>query len=160
MCGHSENPKSPNRKSQVTKRPIGWLFGHWDSEDNRGSVSVEMIFFAAFFALLFFGAVELAREVALKHSLDVGTYRAARYLSLVPDDTATAKQMIQAEVASNVLGSNYGSGVRMSVDMPDQKFQSIFTVTASLNYQPVIPFMIFAPKTLQTSHSQSIERYP
>ncbi len=127
---------------------------------NRGSVSIELLFFAAFFALLFFGAVELAREVALKHSLDVGTYRAARYLSLTPDDMTTARQMVQSEVSSNVLGSNYGSSVQVSVDMPDQSFQSIFTVTASLNYQPVIPFMVFAPKTLQASHSQSIERYP
>ncbi len=155
MCGRCRNPKGPNPKSQND-----WLVGHWELRADRGSVSVEMLFFAAFFALLFFGAVELAREVALKHSLDVGTYRAARYLSLVPEDVATAKQMIQSEVASNVLGSGYGNSVQMNVNMPDRTFQSSFTVTASLNYQPVIPFMVFAPKTLQASHSQSIERYP
>ncbi len=160
MCGRSKYPKGPNLKSQIAKRVGHWSWGRWELRADRGSVSVEMLFFAAFCALLFFGAVELAREVALKHSLDVGTYRAARYLSLMPDDVVTAKQMIQSEVASNVLGSNYGNSVQMNVNMPDRAFQSSFTVTASLNYQPVIPFMVFAPKTLQASHSQSIERYP
>ncbi len=119
---------------------------------------MEMVFFLLIFALTFFGAVEMAREISVKHALDVGTYRAARYLSLVPTDSATARTMIQKELDANVLG---GAGsLQMSVDMPSQGFQAIFSVTAQVTYQPTVPFIIFAPKALSVTHSQSIEKYP
>jgi Flp pilus assembly protein TadG len=124
----------------------------------RGAVSIEMVFFLLIFVVAFFGAIEMAREVSVKHALDVGTYRAARYLSIVPSDQTTARNMIQTELNSNVLG---GAGsVVMNVDMPSQSFQTVFSVTADVPYQPVIPLMIFAPKTLRVIHSQSIEAYP
>ncbi len=124
----------------------------------RGAVSVEMVFFLLIFALTFFGAVEMAREISVKHALDVGAYRAARYLSLVPGDSATARTMIQKELDSNVLG---GAGaLQMSVDMPSQAFQTVFSVTAQVAYQPAVPFIIFAPKVLSVTHAQSIEKYP
>ena len=117
-----------------------------------------MVFFLLIFVVAFFGATEMAREVSVKHALDVGTYRAARYLSIVPNDQLTARNMIQKELDSNVLG---GAGsVAMTVDMPSQSFQTVFNVTADVPYQPVIPLMIFAPKTLRVIHSQSIEAYP
>ncbi len=123
-----------------------------------GAVSIEMVFFLLIFVVAFFGSVEMAREISVKHALDVGTYRATRYLSIVPSDQTTARNMIQTELDSNVLG---GAGtVQMTVNMPRQSFQTIFSVTAQVNYQPVVPFIIFAPKTLQVSHSQSIEAYP
>ena len=124
----------------------------------HGTVSIEMVFFLLIFVVAFFGAMEMAREVSVKHALDVGTYRAARYLSIVPNDQLTARNMIQKELDSNVLG---GAGsVAMTVDMPSQSFQTVFNVTADVPYQPVIPLMIFAPKTLRVIHSQSIEAYP
>ncbi len=124
----------------------------------RGAVSIEMVFFLLIFVVAFFGAIEMAREVSVKHALDVGTYRAARYLSIAPNDQATARNMIQNELNANVLG---GAGsVVMNVNMPSQTFQTVFSVTAQVAYQPVIPLMVFAPKTLQVVHSQSIEAYP
>ncbi len=123
-----------------------------------GTVSVEMVFFLLIFVVAFFGAIEMAREVSVKHALDVGTYRAARYLSIVPSDQTTARNMIQTELDANVLG---GAGsVQMAVNMPSQSFQTIFSVTAQVPYQPVVPLIIFAPKTLSVTHSQSIEAYP
>ncbi len=125
---------------------------------SRGAVSIEMLFFVLIFAVAFFGAVEMAREISVKHALDVGTYRATRYLSIVPFDQTTAIQMIQDELDDNVLG---GAGsVQVTVDMPGQWFQAIFSVTAQVNYQPVVPLMVFAPKTLSVTHTQSIEAYP
>lgn len=125
---------------------------------SEGVVSVEIVFFLLIFAITFFGAVEMAREISVKHALDVGTYRAARYLSIVPSDTATARGMIQSELDNNVLG---GAGtVQMNVDMPSQAFQSVFSVTAQIAYQPSVPLMVFAPKTLSVTHAQSIEKYP
>jgi Flp pilus assembly protein TadG len=124
----------------------------------RGAVAVEMVFFLLIFVVAFFGAMEMAREVSVKHALDVGTYRAARYLSIVPGDQTTARSMIQTELDSNVLGS--GGRVQITVDMPSQRFQTVFSVTAVVVYQPMIPLMVFAPKTLWVVHSQSIEAYP
>jgi Flp pilus assembly protein TadG len=143
---------------KISKRQFGSL-AHWHIGSlDRGSVSVEMVFFLLIFVVAFFGAVEMAREVSVKHALDVGTYRAARYLSIVPSDQLTARNMIQTELDSNVLG---GAGnVQMTVDMPSQSFQTVFSVTTEVAYQPVIPLMIFAPKTLRVVHSQSIEAYP
>jgi len=129
-----------------------------DPLNERGSTSVEMVFFLVIFVVAFFGAVEMARQVSVKHALDVGTYRAARYLSLVPNDQATARGMIQTELDRNVLG---GTGnVQMTVEMPSQSFQTIFSVTAEVAYQPSVPLIVFAPKTLRVIHSQSIEAYP
>lgn len=124
----------------------------------HGSASIEMVFFLLIFIVAFFGAMELAREVSVKHALDIGTYRAARYLSLVPSDQMTAHNLIQIELDHNVLG---GAGnVQMTVEMPNQSFQTVFSVTAQVPYQPVIPLMVFAPKTLRVIHVQSIEAYP
>ncbi len=124
----------------------------------HGAASIEMVFFLLIFAVTFFGAMEMAREVSVKHALDVGTYRAARYLSLVPSGQTTARNMIQSELDRNVLG---GSGnVLMTVEMPSPSFQTVFNVTGEVAYQPVIPLMMFAPKTLRIIHSQSIEAYP
>ncbi len=124
----------------------------------RGAISVEMVFFMLIFAVTFFGAVEMAREISVKHALDVGTYRAARYLSLVPNDQLTARNMIQTELNGNVLG---GAGaVQMTVDMPSESFQAVFSVTGQVPYQPVVPFILFSPKVLSVTHSQSVERYP
>jgi len=141
----------PHRQVWHISSLVDWPIEH-------GGVSVEMVFFLLIFVVAFFGAIEMAREVSVKHALDVGTYRAARYLSIVPSDQTTARNMIQTELNSNVLGG-VGS-VLMTVDMPTQSFQSVFGVTAEVPYQPVIPLMIFAPKTLRVIHSQSIEAYP
>lgn len=149
--------------AQLTNEPkrksMDWhigLFENWHIE--HGAVSIEMVFFLLIFVVAFFGAIEMAREVSVKHALDVGTYRAARYLSIVPGDQTTARNMIQTELNSNVLG---GAGsVVMNVDMPSQSFQTVFSVTADVPYRPVIPLMLFAPKTLRVIHSQSVEAYP
>ena len=150
-------PKMPNEPKQPIRFGKFGRFGYFGTFE-LGSVSVEMVFFLLIFVVAFFGAIEMAREVSVKHALDVGTYRAARYLSIVPNDPATARNMIQSELDRNVLG---GAGnVQMNVDMPSQTFQSIFSVTADIPYQPVVPLIVFAPKVLRVTHSQSIEAYP
>ena len=168
MVHHSHDemtkvPKKPNvpkrfgNPSTAPRTRFG-RFGSFGTFADLGSVSIEMLFFLLIFVVAFFGAVEMAREVSVKHALDVGTYRAARYLSIVPGDQLTARNMIQTELDRNVLG---GAGnVVMTVDMPSQSFQTVFSVTAEVAYQPVIPLMVFAPKTLRVVHSQSIEAYP
>lgn len=157
----TNEPKKPNAQGRLGEPNLFGRFGIFDPFGkfaNLGSVSIEMVFFLLIFVVAFFGAIEMAREVSVKHALDVGTYRAARYLSIVPSDQTTARNMIQTELDANVLG---GAGsVVMNVDMPSQAFQTVFSVTADVPYHPVIPLMIFAPKTLRVIHSQSIEAYP
>ncbi len=162
MVHHPYNEMSQLANEPMSQNSNGNRFGslgNWHIGSlELGSVSIEMVFFLLIFVVAFFGAIEMAREVSVKHALDVGTYRAARYLSIVPSDQTTARNMIQTELNSNVLG---GAGsVLMTVDMPSQSFQTVFSVTAEVPYQPVIPLMIFAPKTLRVIHSQSIEAYP
>ena len=152
---HLPNSCTAHHGRRAGRAKVGRL-GIWHIE--RGSVSIEMVFFLLIFVVTFFGAVEMAREISVKHALDVGTYRAARYLSIVPSDQTTARNMIQKELDNNVLG---GAGsVQMVVDMPSQSFQTIFSVKAQVPYNPVVPLVIFAPKSLSVTHSQSIEAYP
>ena len=160
MVHHSHNQvKDEGRRMKDEKHPFSiHLSSFIPHPPDSGTVSIEMVFFLLIFVVAIFGAIEMAREVSVKHALDVGTYRAARYLSIVPNDQLTARNMIQNELNSNVLG---GAGsVVMNVDMPSQAFQTVFSVTSDVPYQPVIPLMIFAPKTLRVIHSQSIEAYP
>lgn len=162
MVHHSHHKVKAEGRRRRDERVIRYIhpssFIPHAKRSESGTVSVEMVFFLLIFVVAFFGAIEMAREVSVKHALDVGTYRAARYLSIVPSDQTTARKMIQTELDANVLG---GAGtVQMTVNMPSQSFQTIFSVTAQVPYQPVVPLMIFAPKTLSVTHSQSIEAYP
>ena len=130
------------------------------SSAQKGSVSIETTFFILIAVLLFFGAVELGRAISIKHSMDVGCYRAVRYLSFNPTDTVTAVQMIRDEVDNNLLGGGYGDDVQVVMDMPATSFQTEFTVSASLDYQPLVPFMSLTQVTLRAQHSNVVEAYP
>jgi Flp pilus assembly protein TadG len=130
----------------------------------EGATTIEMTFFVVIFSLLFFGGAEMARVISVKHALDVGVANATRVLALNPTDTATAQATINSELANNVLGApTCGTGC-MTIDYPDGTipplFQKRITVVASVSYQPAIPFMVWAPKTLTVSHTQRIEAYP
>lgn len=129
--------------------------------DERGVAAVEAIFVLIILAMVFFGAIEFGRAYTVKHSLDAGVYRAARYLSLNPSDLATATSLVRNEVSLN-LGSSLASQVSVSVNMPSSAFQSQFTVSASVPWTPLspIPYLIVTGKTLSAAHTQTIERYP
>lgn len=128
--------------------------------DERGATTVEAIFLIALFALLFFGGAEIGRAVMIKHSMDIGVYRAARYLSLNPLDVATAEQMIRDEVDGNLLGGGYGTALQIQIDMPATTYGTAFRVQANLEYQPVVPLTPMANHTLHVEHTQMVESYP
>jgi len=129
-------------------------------QGEKGSVTLEATFFLVFFVLAFFAAVELGRALSVKHSMDVGVYRAARYLSIDPSDTATAEGMIRDEVDNNLLGGGYGDLVRVMVEMPSAYFGATFTVRAEVDYQATIPFLPLPLRTIVAVHSQNVERFP
>ncbi len=133
--------------------------GFW--RDKRGVATIELTFALAILSMLFFGSLELSRAYSVEHSLDTGTYRAARYLSYNPNDLAGATAIVRDEVR-NSLGGSLANQVQVSVDMPSASFQSVFTVRASVPYAPLtsVPFVTIGSRVLVGQHSQSIERYP
>ncbi len=128
--------------------------------DERGATTVEAIFLIAFFALLFFGSTEIGRAVMIKHSLDIGVSRAARYLSLYPLDTPTAEQMIRDEVDGNLLGGGYGAAVQIQMDVPATTYGTMLHIQADLPYRPVVPLLPLGNRTLHVEHTQMVESYP
>jgi len=96
----------------------------------------------------------------IKHSMDIGVSRAARYLSLFPLDTATAEQMIRDEVDGNLLGGGYGPAVQIQMDVPATTYGTMLRIQADLAYQPVVPLLPLGNRALHVEHTQMVESYP
>jgi hypothetical protein len=84
----------------------------------RGQASVELVLILFIVLSLVFGAFSLGQGVAVKHALDVATEKAARLLSIAPDNFAAADLLIRREVDASVLGGGYGSQVGISLARP------------------------------------------
>jgi Flp pilus assembly protein TadG len=140
------------------------------SEEGQGTV--ELLLVVLILTLLFFGAVELGRGVLLKHALDVGTEKAARMLSIVPADFATAEGIIRTEVNANLLGGGYGDQVTVRLydagtlttiapaDLAAAPFGYRFLVGAELPWQALVPFVSLGGRTLTAAHQGIVERIP
>jgi len=127
--------------------------------DRKGNVTIESTFFILFFVITFFGAFEIGRALAIKHSMDVGCYRAARFLSFSPGETAAAEQMARDEVDNNLLGGGYGSQITVNMNVGGS-FQDPILVSASIDWQGSVPFLSLVQVTLQAQHSEVVEEYP
>ena len=133
--------------------------------DCSGTATVEALFSAVLLVMLLFTAFELGRAVSIKHSLDVGIYRATRYLAL-NTDVGRAKEMVWHEIEINGLGHVYSPGqVKGNVTFPlgnpaSMDFGEEFAVRCELPYQTVIPFMRLTSRQLVVEHRQVIERFP
>ena len=131
------------------------------SPSSIGQVTVETTFFILFFVIMFFGAFELGRALSIKHSMDVGCFKAARYLSFSTSEVATAGQMVRDEVDNNLLAGGYGTQITVTISFPlGTDFQDPLTVGAALDYQALIPLLPLPGVTLRAQHSQRIEEYP
>ena len=127
----------------------------------RGSLSVETIFYVIIFAVTFFGAVELGRGVVARHALDSGVWEATRYLSIHPSDWTTADTIIRNSVANSPVGGSLASQVVITVDMPDSSFGSQFRVRAEAPFQAIVPLIgAMTPRTIYAEHTLRIEAYP
>ena len=131
--------------------------GFW--REREGNVSIEATFFIIFFVIMFYSCFEIGRALAIKHSMDVGCYRAARFLSFSPGEVSAAEQMVREEVNNNLLGGGYGSQITVNISV-GSSFQDPITVLASLDYQGSVPFLNLVPVTLQARHSMVVEAYP
>jgi len=109
---------------------------------------------------LVLGAFYLARIISLKHSLDVGCYNAARYLSINPLDEATAIELVKQEIERNVLPFD-PDGVEVEVNIPSAAFGSKLTVSCRYPVSLRIPaWGSLGGRVLEASHSFLVEAWP
>lgn len=133
--------------------------------DFSGTATAETLFSAILLVLLLFAGFELSKAVSIKHSLDVGVYRAARYLSL-NSDVDQAREIIWREIEMNGLGHLYSEGqVKGAVTFPlgnpaSKGFGEEFAVRCVLPYQAPVPFMNLTSRPLVVEHRQMVERFP
>mgnify|MGYP001072639684 CR=1 FL=1 len=133
--------------------------------DSSGTAAAEALFSAILLTILLFAGFELGRAVSIKHSLDVGVYRATRYLAL-NQDIDQAKEMIWHEIEMNVLGHGYtDSQIRNAITFPlgnpgYKSFGEMFAVRCTLPYQATVPFMNLGQRQMTVEHRQSVERFP
>lgn len=137
-----------------------------------GQGTVEWVILVLVFAVLTFGAFEIAQGVGLKHQLDVGTEKAARQLAINPNDFSTAERTIRAEVDGNFLGGGYGNQVTIGLydadtlaslspaQLATAPFGYRFLVGVQLDWQAFIPFMNLGNRTLTSVHQGTVERIP
>ncbi len=139
--------------------------------ERGGQGSVETLFVVAIIALLFFGAVELGRGVLLKHSLDVGTAKAARMLSIRPTDYALAVAVARAEVDGNLVGGGRGDDVSMSLydaatvttittgQLAAAGYGYRFLVASEIAFLADVPFLSLSGRTITAVHQGIVEAY-
>lgn len=144
----------------------------YDKRCEAGQGTVEALFIVLILAVLFFGAVELAQAVLLKHSLDVATEKAARLLSVNPADYGTAENIIRTEIDGNLLGGGFGDDVVIYLldgntmtpitpaQLDAQSFGYRFWVGAELDWSRHVTFLPAQTVKLSCVHHGIVERYP
>ncbi len=129
--------------------------------DERGTITIEYMLGAVLFILLLFGALEFARAAAIKHALGVGSWQAARYLSLHPWDEATAEALARQSIQDSVFGGNPGPAVIIfSFSDPGRRFGTTVAVRIEMPYQAMVPLMNLAPRTLTGESAVLVEAWP
>lgn len=136
----------------------------------RGQATVELLLVLFVLLVLLFGAFGLGQGVALRHALDVATEKAARLLSIAPDDFASADALVRAEVNASVLGGGYGSAVTVSLfeassgtpigagDLAAAPFGYRFGVQATVPFLADAPLLNLSARTITVAHYGLVER--
>jgi hypothetical protein len=136
-----------------------------------GQAVLEMLLVILILVPLFFGGIELARGVAVRHALDGGTGLAVRALSLDPTAWEWAQEIVLQEVAENVMGaSGVGTPVLQAYDssgvlLPPSTlallpFGTPFRVEGGLSFTPQLPLIPSRAIQVRLSHWGIVERYP
>ena len=131
------------------------------TNDRRGTITIEYIFGAVLFILLIFGALEFARAAAIKHALGVGSWQAARYLSLSPWDEATAEALARQSIRDSVFGGNPSAAtITFTFSDAGRRFGTTVSVRAEMDYRAMVPFMNLAPRALTGESAVLVEAWP
>ena len=129
--------------------------------DERGTITIEYLLGIVLLVLLLFGALEFARAAAIKHALGVGSWQAARYLSLHPWDEATADALARQSIQDSLFGSNPGPAVIIfSFSDPARRFGTTVAVRIDLPYRALVPLMNLSPRTLTGESAVLVEAWP
>jgi hypothetical protein len=129
--------------------------------DRKGTTSIEYILGTMLFLLLAFGALEFARAAAIKHTLGVGSWQAARYLSLTPWDETTAEALARQSIRDSLFGGNPASAVvSFSFSDPARRFGTTVAVRIEMPYRALVPLMNLAPRTLTGESAVLVEAWP
>ncbi|MBN1937194.1 MAG: hypothetical protein JW934_21220 [Anaerolineae bacterium] len=129
--------------------------------DRRGTITIEYLLGIVLLVLLLFGALEFARAAAIKHALGVGSWQAARYLSLHPWDDVTAEALARQSIQDSVFGGNPGPAVvSFAFSDPARRFGTAVSVRIEMMYQAMIPFMNLTPRTLTGESAVLVEAWP
>jgi hypothetical protein len=140
-------------------------------EKESGQAVLEMLLVLLILVPLFFGGIELARGVAVRHALDGATGLAVRALSLDPAAWEWAREIVWQEVDENVLGeSGIGSpelevydssGALLSPGaLAGLPFGTPFRLEGQLSFTPQLPLIPAQTIQVQVSHWGIVERYP
>lgn len=126
-----------------------------------GTITIEFIFMTLLFVLLVFGGLEFARAAGIKHALGVGSWQAARYLSLSPWDEAGADTLARQSIQNSIFGGNPAPAViTFSFADPGRHFGSEIAVHIEMPYQAMVPFMNLAPRMLSGESAVLVEAWP
>ena len=139
--------------------------------DENGQAAATLFLAVTVLALLFFGAVELARGVMVRQALDTGVVAAARGLSIDPSRWSWAVGTVRAEVNANPLGGGLGDQVTLtaydeysvpltSAELGTLPFGAGFSLRAEVPFQAVVPFMNLDGRTIAVQHARLMERFP
>ena len=136
-----------------------------------GQAVLEMLLVILILVPLFFGGIELARGVAVRHALDGGTGLAVRALSLDPTAWEWALDIVLREVDENVMGaSRVGTPALQVYDssgalltpgaLAALPFGTPFRLEGQLSYTPELPLIPAQTIQVRVSHWGIVERYP
>ena len=139
--------------------------------DEQGQGAATLFLAVMALALLFFGAVELARGVMIRQVMDTGVVTAVRGLSIDPSRWGWAVDTIRAEVDANILGGGLGSQVAVTpydengvpltpAGLDALQFGAGFSVRAEVPFQAAVPFMNLPGRIIAVQHGRLVERYP
>jgi hypothetical protein len=151
-------------------RKTGWSPTQYLREKTtiRGQATLEMLIVLLMLVPLIFGAIELARAVAIHSALDSSTEIATRALSLDPTQLSWARTIVHDTVSKNIMGADpavVSSIIIQPVDTAENpislssvSFGGSFCIRTTVNYTVTIPFLTARTIPMKVVHCAVMER--
>jgi hypothetical protein len=129
--------------------------------DKKGASLVTYVLVLPLFLLLVLGAYEVWRLIAVKESLYLGTYRAARYLAQNPDRIDVAEALLRWELDRSFAGNSAGLHPLESTGLTSN-CDARFTIRAVLDVPWIvdIPYLPLQNVRFVEQHSGFVECAP
>jgi hypothetical protein len=131
-------------------------------DDKQGVTLVTYVLVLPLFLLLVLGAYEVWRLLAVKESLYLGTYRAARYLAQNPGDVDGAEAWLRWELDRSFAGNSAGLQPLDRTGLTDLRCGDPFTIRAVLDVPWIvdIPYLPLQNIHFVEQHSGRVECAP